>query len=118
MYSHPTPWKLDPSNPKGIVKAGDSPDIDQEWTPLETWQKMEKIIETGKAKAVSRRGQGRLPYRDTEMVKILQIGVSNFPLFLLEILIEEGKVVPAVNQVEVHPLCPGLKLSEYCRSKG
>ncbi|WP_369218037.1 aldo/keto reductase [Streptomyces flavofungini] len=49
---------------------------------VETWQAMEEIYRSGRAKA---------------------IGVSNFQPHHLRRLLEGGDVVPAVNQIEVHP---------------
>jgi diketogulonate reductase-like aldo/keto reductase len=49
---------------------------------LETWQVLEKIFEDGRARA---------------------IGVSNFQQHHLQRLLDEATVVPAVNQVELHP---------------
>ncbi|PIL36981.1 transporter [Ganoderma sinense ZZ0214-1] len=68
-------------------------------TPLfnETWARMEKIYEGGRAKA---------------------IGVSNFSVKNLEKLFETAKVVPAVNQVELHPYLIQQDLKVYCDKKG
>jgi 2,5-diketo-D-gluconate reductase A len=49
---------------------------------VETWQAMEVIYRSGRAKAV---------------------GVSNFQPHHLETLLERSDLVPAVNQIEVHP---------------
>ncbi|MFS8199554.1 aldo/keto reductase [Streptomyces sp. CWNU-52B] len=49
---------------------------------VETWKALEEIYRSGRAKA---------------------IGVSNFQPRHLRRLLEEGQVVPAVNQIEVHP---------------
>lgn len=49
---------------------------------VETWKAMEEIYRSGRAKA---------------------IGVSNFQPRHLRRLLEAGTVVPAVNQIEVHP---------------
>jgi 2,5-diketo-D-gluconate reductase A len=49
---------------------------------VETWHAMEEIYASGRAKAV---------------------GVSNFQPAHLERLLEQSKLVPAVNQIEVHP---------------
>jgi len=80
----------DPVN-DGNFKILEHPDY------LETWAEMEKLLETGKVKA---------------------IGVSNLSIKTLEVLLKEAKVVPAVNQVEVHPLCAQFELQKYCESKG
>ncbi|KZP00771.1 Aldo/keto reductase [Calocera viscosa TUFC12733] len=80
----------DPVN-DGNFKVLDHPDY------VETWAEMEKLLDTGKVKA---------------------IGVSNLSLKTLPVLLESAKVVPAVNQFEVHPLCAQFELQKYCESKG
>lgn len=69
------------------------------WNFVDTWREMQKLVGTGKVK---------------------NIGVSNFGIKNLEILLNDPscKVVPAVNQIELHPGNPSPKLVEYCRSKG
>ncbi|RFA16098.1 oxidoreductase [Subtercola boreus] len=49
---------------------------------LETWKAMEEILASGRVKA---------------------IGVSNFQQHHLQRLFDEAEIVPAVNQIEVHP---------------
>ncbi|KZV64313.1 aado/keto reductase [Peniophora sp. CONT] len=63
----------------------------------DTWASMEKVYEEGKAKA---------------------IGVSDFSVKLLERLARTQKVVPTVNQVEMHPFLPQNELKAYCDAKG
>ncbi|KAG9081410.1 hypothetical protein FS749_007681 [Ceratobasidium sp. UAMH 11750] len=50
--------------------------------------------------------------------KVKSIGVSNFSIKLLDVLLPQAKIVPATNQVEVHPALPQFELLEYCKSKG
>ncbi|MEB6195501.1 aldo/keto reductase [Mammaliicoccus sciuri] len=50
--------------------------------------------------------------------KIKAIGVCNFKEHHLEQLLAETEVVPAVNQVEFHPLFNQKALQSYCESKG
>jgi glycerol 2-dehydrogenase (NADP+) len=83
--------KLFPTKPDG------SRNIDWEWKQAETWKQMEALLAKGKVKA---------------------IGVSNFSEILLKELEKTWKVVPAVNQVEIHPYNPELSLKKYCDSKG
>ena len=64
---------------------------------LNTWKDMEKILESGRA---------------------LSIGVSNFEIRHLEELRRVSGIVPAVNQIECHPLCYPKELIEYCQSNG
>lgn len=70
-----------------------------EWNYVDTWKKMQLLPETGLTKAV---------------------GVSNFNVAKLDHLINhpDVKLVPAANQVEVHPLLPQVELVEYCKKKG
>jgi len=46
------------------------------------------------------------------------IGVSNFSIARLERLLSFAAVVPAANQVEMHPFLPNTALLDYARSKG
>ena len=64
---------------------------------LNTWKDMEKILESGRA---------------------LSIGVSNFEIRHLAELRRVSGIVPAVNQIECHPLCYPKELIEYCQSNG
>ncbi|THU93406.1 reductase AKOR2 [Dendrothele bispora CBS 962.96] len=80
-----------PKNPDGSYAVVDSP------TFVEVWAEMEKVFKTGKARA---------------------IGVCNFSVKNLEILLETARVVPAVNQVEMHPYLAQNELREYCKDKG
>lgn len=61
-------------------------------------QEMQKLPETGKVK---------------------NIGVSNFGIKNLEKLLNDPscKIVPAVNQIELHPNNPSPKLVAYCKEK-
>jgi len=49
---------------------------------------------------------------------IRTIGVSNFKIHHLESLKQDSDTVPAVNQVEFHPLLNQQELLQYCKSKG
>ncbi|WP_276356204.1 aldo/keto reductase [Cohnella caldifontis] len=64
---------------------------------VETWKALENIYESGKVRA---------------------IGVSNFHKHHLEDVLAEAKVVPAVDQVELHPYLSQAELREYTRGKG
>ncbi|OCH92194.1 Aldo/keto reductase [Obba rivulosa] len=89
----PQPIAYDPSDPwgKATPKAVDKPTFN------DIWAEIEKIYESGKAKA---------------------IGVSNFSIKNLEKLLTTAKVVPAVNQVELHPYLAQPELKAYCDAKG
>lgn len=64
---------------------------------LETWKELEKIYHSGRAKA---------------------IGVSNFEIQHLEELFQTSGIVPAVNQIEYHPLFNQSELCSYCQERG
>lgn len=52
--------------------------------------------------------------------KVRNIGVSNFVISNLEKLLKDPscKIVPAVNQIELHPNMPSPKTLAYCKEKG
>lgn len=64
--------------------------------PAETYKAMEKLLATGKVRA---------------------IGVSNFTINRLTDLLAKTNVVPAVNQIEAHPYLQQPALFDFCKSK-
>lgn len=64
---------------------------------LSTWKELEAIQKSGRA---------------------LSIGVSNFEIRHLEELAKVSDIVPAVNQIECHPLCYPKELIDYCQDHG
>ncbi|KAL0574908.1 hypothetical protein V5O48_007052 [Marasmius crinis-equi] len=50
--------------------------------------------------------------------KVRAIGVSNFSIEHIEAIIKATGVVPAVNQIEAHPLLPQDDLVAYAKEKG
>uniref|UniRef100_A0A8H7NB54 NADP-dependent oxidoreductase domain-containing protein n=1 Tax=Bionectria ochroleuca TaxID=29856 RepID=A0A8H7NB54_BIOOC len=83
--------ELLPVNPDGTRS------VDRSWDQSETWRQMEEVYKSGKVKA---------------------IGVANWSIPYLEELRKTWKIVPAVNQVELHPFLPQHKLREYCAKYG
>ncbi|KAK5055263.1 hypothetical protein LTR84_013013 [Exophiala bonariae] len=83
--------ELLPTNPDGTRS------IDRSWDQGETWRQMEEVYREGKVRA---------------------IGVANWSIPYLEELRKTWTVVPAVNQVELHPFLPQHKLREHCNSLG
>jgi len=73
-----------------------SRDLVGERSHVDTYKDMEKLLKTGKAKA---------------------IGVSNYSKRYLEELLPKVDIVPAVNQVENHPLLPQQELVDFCKEK-
>ncbi|XDG05137.1 hypothetical protein ABKA04_004752 [Annulohypoxylon sp. FPYF3050] len=80
-----------PVNPDG-TRA-----VDRSWDQSETWRQMEEIYKSGKVKA---------------------IGVANWSIPYLEELRKKWTIVPAVNQVELHPFLPQHELRAYCDKLG
>jgi glycerol 2-dehydrogenase (NADP+) len=70
-----------------------------DWDYVKTWAEMQKLPASGRVK---------------------NIGVSNFGITHLEKLLSDPslKIVPAVNQIELHPNNPSPKLVAYNTSKG
>ncbi|CEI62638.1 hypothetical protein FVEN_g5167 [Fusarium venenatum] len=70
----------------------------EDWDIVDTWMEMEELLHTG---------------------KVLNIGVSNFGIQQLEKLLKSRwtEIVPAVNQIELHPCNPSPKLVAYCASR-
>ncbi|KAE8154858.1 Aldo/keto reductase [Aspergillus avenaceus] len=79
-----------PRDGEGRMLHGDT-------TYVDTWKAMERLITTGKVKA---------------------IGVSNFSKSEIETLIRESSTVPAVHQMEVHPYLQQKEFNRWLRSKG
>ncbi|KAI0456430.1 Aldo/keto reductase [Xylaria acuta] len=50
--------------------------------------------------------------------KVRSIGVSNFEVEDLEIILKTAKVVPAINQIEFHPYLQQRDVVDFCRKKG
>ncbi|CAD0053857.1 unnamed protein product, partial [Aureobasidium pullulans] len=69
---------------------------DQSPTFIETWNMMEELVGP----------------------RCRAIGVSNFAQTTLDELLPRCRVVPVVNQVELHAFNPNHKLVPYCESKG
>ncbi|KAJ3560729.1 hypothetical protein NP233_g10646 [Leucocoprinus birnbaumii] len=80
-----------PRNPDGSIRNTEAVSF------LDSWKEMENLLTTGKVKS---------------------IGVSNFSIKTLEELWKVAKIVPAVNQVELHPYLNQAELTAYCEGKG
>lgn len=68
-----------------------------DWNFTKTWADMERLVDLGLTKA---------------------IGVANFSTVNLAKLLKTAKVIPAVNQTELHPLLPQDKLNVFCKKHG
>ncbi|XP_066264677.1 aldo-keto reductase family 1 member B1-like [Branchiostoma lanceolatum] len=64
---------------------------------METWKAMENLLDAGLVKA---------------------IGVSNFNISQMEEVLTNGKIKPAVNQIESHPYLTCNRMLEFCKENG
>jgi glycerol 2-dehydrogenase (NADP+) len=93
----PVPMNPNGNNEKFPKHPDGTRDLDESWSHVQTWKELEKVLKTGKTKA---------------------IGVSNYSVRYLETLLKEAEVVPAVNQIENHPYLPQQEIVDFCKSKG
>ncbi|XP_002521902.3 non-functional NADPH-dependent codeinone reductase 2 [Ricinus communis] len=93
LYLIHWPVSLKPGEPELPVKREDLLPMDFK----SVWEAMEQCQKLGLTKS---------------------IGVSNFSIKKLEILLATAKIIPAVNQVEMNPLWQQKKLRTFCQQKG
>jgi len=86
-------WPAPMVSPPSLGEADKSID----W--LDTWKEMEKVY---------------LANKD----KVRAIGISNFSVPFLNRLLPEAKVIPAVNQIELHPSLPQPEVVELSTKHG
>lgn len=99
LYLMHWPVAMNPNgNHEKFPKLPDgSRDLVKDWSHIQTWKLMEKLLATGKVKA---------------------IGVANYSLRYLEQLLPHATIVPAVNQIENHPSLPQQEIVDFCKAKG
>lgn len=61
-----------------------------------TWKAMEELVDAGLTKS---------------------IGISNFNIKQVDYILENARIKPVTNQIEVHPYLVNKKLIEHCRNK-
>ncbi len=87
---YPPEWVFDP--------AAENPRMEPDAVPIsETWEAMERLVETGLVK---------------------NIGVSSFGTSLLRDLQASARIAPSVLQIEAHPFLTQEKLLRFCRESG
>ena len=99
LYLIHWPVAMNPTgNDEKFPKLPDgSRDLTPERSHVDTWKDMEKVLQTGKSRG---------------------IGVSNYSKRYLEQLLATAQIVPAVNQIENHPLLPQQEIVDFCNEKG
>ncbi|CAO3657646.1 unnamed protein product [Mucor hiemalis] len=80
-----------PKNEEGNIAVDKSIDY------LDTYAAMEKLIESGKTRS---------------------IGVSNFTAERVQRLLQNSKIPPAVNQIELHPFLSQHETVQFCQKNG
>ena len=85
------------NDPKFPKLPDGSRDLDKTWSHIQTWLEMEKLMKTGKVKA---------------------IGVANYSVRYLEELLPHATIIPAANQIENHPSLPQQEIVDFCKAKG
>lgn len=63
---------------------------------VDTWHAMEELVDAGLTKA---------------------IGVSNFNTTQVDLIIDNARIKPVTNQVEVHAHCLNRRLIEHCKNR-
>jgi len=63
---------------------------------LDTWRALETLVDEG---------------------MIMSIGISNFNISQVNRIVDNARIQPVTNQIEVHPHCLNKRLIEHCRSR-
>jgi diketogulonate reductase-like aldo/keto reductase len=82
------------------------------------WPGTQKLKRENPINSSNRLGTYRALERAHKEGLIKAIGVSNFNIDHLEHLLTNVEIVPAVNQVELHPLYQQKDLVTFCKEKG
>ncbi|XP_067854341.1 aldo-keto reductase family 1 member B1-like [Heptranchias perlo] len=91
-----TMWKIAQNVSGEIFPVREGRVLVSETDYVETWRAMEQLVDEGLVKS---------------------IGVSNFNISQLQRLLSMARIIPAVNQVELHPYLTQPELVEFCVSR-
>ncbi|MBB5637703.1 aldehyde reductase [Pedobacter cryoconitis] len=97
LYLIHTPFAFQPGEEQDPRDQDGNVIYDREVTLSETWNAMERLVDSGKCRA---------------------IGLSDISLKELLPIYESARIKPAVVQVESHPYLPETELLEFCKEKG
>lgn len=97
LYLIHTPFAFQPGEEQDPRDEYGNVNYDRGVTLQETWRAMERIVDSGKCRA---------------------IGLSDIGFKELVPIYESARIKPAVIQVEAHPYLPETELLEYCKEKG
>ena len=71
--------------------------VDPSLDYVATWAAMEKVVDAGKAKSIA---------------------VSNFNSFQLKRLLDNCRIKPVTNQIEINPYLTMTDLVDFCQANG
>lgn len=97
LYLIHTPFAFQPGDEQDPRDQNGDVLYDDEVKLLDTWAAMEKLMDSGKCRA---------------------IGLSDITLDELMPLYEAARIKPSVVQVEAHPYLPETELLEFCKEQG
>ncbi|MGE8153119.1 aldo/keto reductase [Pseudomonas vancouverensis] len=92
-----TPFAFEPGDNQDPRNAQGEVLYDAGVTLIETWRALERLVDEGRARS---------------------IGLSDITLPVLQELVAEARIKPAVVQVESHPYLPEWELLEFCKEHG
>ena len=88
---------------------------DQLFVTTKIWNTAQRI---GNVEGAFERSLDRLGLEIYKSGRVKAIGVSNFNQFQLDDLLMHSSIVPAVNQIEYHPLFCQDELRHFCQKNG
>ncbi|KAI9492369.1 NADP-dependent oxidoreductase domain-containing protein [Zychaea mexicana] len=94
MLHWPMAWKFVSYEFDDLKKPDENGDISRIDVPIiETWRAMEELVKAGLVRS---------------------IGISNFTMPMLEELLKQCEIEPAVHQLEIHPSLPQEEMLKFC----
>jgi aldehyde reductase len=97
LYLIHTPFAFQPGDNQDPRDQNDNVIYDKDITLVDTWRAMEKLVDSGKCKA---------------------IGLSDVSLEQVQEIFKPARIKPAVVQVECHPYLPQTEILEFCHHNG
>ena len=97
LYLIHTPFAFQPGDNQDPRDQNDNVIYDNDITLMDTWRAMEKLVDSGKCKA---------------------IGLSDVSLEQVQEIFKPARIKPAVVQIESHPYLPQTEILEFCNRNG
>ncbi|KAF5004120.1 hypothetical protein FDECE_9334 [Fusarium decemcellulare] len=107
LYLMHWPVALEPENHDQVLK---------DWSFVDTWREMQKLVGSGKVRNI---GVSNFGIRNLEKLLSAESCKVKLPSkYSSRTHIYSSQIIPAVNQIELHPFNPSSRLVEYNESKG